>query len=69
MTESTIKVDGMHCEHCVSAVKNAVGALEGVASVEVDLDAKTVTVGYDPAKAPIEKIKAEIDDQGFEVVA
>jgi copper chaperone len=68
MTETTVKVDGMSCEHCVSAVKNAVGALDGITSVEVDLSAKTVKVVHDPAIAPIEKIKFEIEEQGYEVM-
>jgi copper chaperone CopZ len=35
----------------------------------VDLDAGTVTVAHDSAKAPIAAIKLAIEDQGYEVVA
>lgn len=68
MEKTVLRVDGMSCEHCVKAVKNAVGTLSGVASVAVDLNAKTVTVEHDPAKSPLDKIKFEIEDQGYEVV-
>ena len=69
MERTVLRVDGMSCEHCVKAIKNAVGTLSGVASVEVDLNAKTVTVEHDPAQSPVEKIKLEIEGQGYDVVA
>ncbi|HNX14461.1 MAG TPA: copper chaperone CopZ [Oscillospiraceae bacterium] len=69
MEKSIIRVDGMSCEHCVKAVTKAVGALPGIGNVTVDLKGKTVTVDYDPAKTPLEKIKTEINDQGYDVIA
>ncbi|MBK5245446.1 MAG: heavy-metal-associated domain-containing protein, partial [Eubacteriaceae bacterium] len=42
MEKLTLNVEGMSCSHCEKAVKNAVGALDGVASVDVDLAQKTV---------------------------
>jgi copper chaperone len=59
----------MSCEHCVKAITKAVGSLDGVSEVKVDLDAKTVTVTHDAAKAPLDKIKSEIEDQGYEVIS
>lgn len=38
--KKTLLVEGMSCGHCEMAVKKAVGALEGVESVVVDLGAK-----------------------------
>ena len=67
MKTTIINVDGMSCEHCVKSVKNAVGALPGVQSVAVDLKAKTVTVEHDPATAPVDKIKTEIEDLGYDI--
>lgn len=69
MEKSIIRVDGMSCEHCVKAVTKAVGALPGIGNVIVDLKGKTVTVDYDPAKTPLGKIKTEINDQGYDVIA
>jgi copper chaperone len=62
-----LTVDGMSCEHCVKAVSTAVGALEGVTSVAVDLAAKTVTVGHEPA-ITVDTIKEAIEEQGYDVV-
>lgn len=68
MEKIMLNVEGMSCQHCVKAVNNAVGALPGINSVSVDLAAKTVTVDYDPAKSSVDTIKAEIEDQGYDVV-
>lgn len=59
----TYNVPGMTCGHCESAVKNEVGALDGVSSVEVDLDSKLVTVSGD---ASDDAIRAAIDEAGYE---
>lgn len=60
----TISVPGMTCGHCEAAVKQEVGRLPGVVSVEVDLETKLVTVvGSSDAVA----IAAAIDEAGFEV--
>ncbi len=67
MTRTALRVDGMSCEHCVKAIKTAVGALPGVGSVSVDLKAKAVAVEYDPSQSPLDRIKAEIEDQGYSV--
>lgn len=69
MEKSVIRVDGMSCEHCVKAVTNAVSALAGVSGVQVDLEAKTASVEYDAGRISLDKIKAEIEDQGYDVVA
>lgn len=68
MEKSVLNVDGMSCQHCVKAITQAVGALSGVSSVAVDLDAKTVTVEHD-ATLSLDKIKSEIEDQGYDIIA
>lgn len=45
MTDTiTYRVPGIHCEHCARAIREEVSAVEGVETVEVELDAKRVTV-------------------------
>ena len=63
-----LKVDGMSCEHCVKAVTNAVEVLPGVENVAVSLESKTVTFAYNPDLSALDKIKQEIEDQGYDVV-
>ena len=59
----TYRVPEMSCDHCRNAIETNVGPLEGVASVAVDLDAKTVTVVGGDAAAII----SAIDDAGFDI--
>jgi copper chaperone len=68
MEKIVLNVEGMSCEHCVKAVTGAVGALPGVSGVVVDLAAKTVTVEHVPGTAPVEKINAELEEQGYDGV-
>jgi copper chaperone len=62
-----LNVEGMSCQHCVKAVKGSVSALPGVDSVEVSLERKRVTVGYDPARVGIPAVKSAIEDAGYAV--
>lgn len=68
MEKTVIKVEGMSCDHCVKAITNAVSALPGIGGVAVDLQAGTVTVEHDPTHSPLDKIRAEIEDQGYDVI-
>ena len=42
MIDTTYTVSGMTCGHCVKAVTEEVGAVPGVAAVDLDLDGKLV---------------------------
>ena len=63
----TLNVEGMSCSHCENSVKKAVGALDGVESVAVDLGGNKVTVEFDAEKVSIDVIKDTIEDQGYDV--
>ena len=65
--KKTIKIDGMMCKHCVAHVTKALSALEGVNSVEVNLEEGTAFVC---ASVQIEDavLSAAIVDAGYEVV-
>lgn len=68
MRENTIlTVPDMSCSHCESSIKKAVGTLNGVENVIVDLATKKVSVEYDSAKVSVETIRNSIEDQGYNV--
>jgi mercuric ion binding protein len=46
----TLDVKNMTCVVCPITVRKALEKVQGVASVKVDLDAKTATVTFDPDK-------------------
>ncbi|MFF9849560.1 heavy-metal-associated domain-containing protein [Streptomyces litmocidini] len=65
-TVTVYAVSGMTCGHCKSAVTKSVSALDGVVSVDVDVDGGlvTVTTGGEPDDAAI---TAAVDDAGYEL--
>jgi copper chaperone CopZ len=60
----TYSVPGMSCGHCRSAITAEVAAVSGVATVDVDLDAKRVTVGG--SELDDAALVAAIDKAGYE---
>lgn len=63
----TIAIEGMHCQHCVAAVNEALEAVSGVTSVKVSLEKNNAVVegeGLDDAA-----LKAAVEDTGFDVAA
>ena len=66
MTETTLSVPEIHCDHCKMSIEGAVKALDGVASAEVSVEQATVSVGFD-APASLEGIIGAIEDQGYDV--
>jgi len=68
MTETTLSVPEIHCDHCKHSIEGAVGALDGVTSAAVDVEQRTVSVEFD-APASVDGIIEAIEDQGYEVPA
>ncbi len=64
---TTIKINGMKCQHCVSSVTKALETIEGVSDVTVNLENAEATY---TAKASVTtgQIKEEIKKIGFEPV-
>ena len=65
MEQLTYTVPGMSCGHCRAAITAELEPVPGVESVDVDLDAKRVTVtGADLDDATL---RAAIDEAGYDV--
>jgi copper chaperone len=67
MVQEVLSVPEVTCEHCVSAIEGAVGALQGVESVKVDLGRKDVTIRYDDGLVGHNSIVTAIQGEGYEV--
>ncbi|HEY7703335.1 MAG TPA: heavy-metal-associated domain-containing protein [Acidimicrobiia bacterium] len=67
MTDLTISVPEIHCDHCKTSLEAAVGALAGVSEVSVDIPAAVVTVAFDEAAVSRAEIVGAIEGQGYEV--
>lgn len=54
-------VPKVHCNHCALTIKEEVGEVAGVEDVEVDLDAKRVSVrGDNVADEAVRKVLADV---------
>lgn len=63
-----VVVEGMHCQHCQSAVQKALAAVEGVTEAKVDLEKKTATVSM-TAEVSDEALMKAVSDAGFDPVS
>jgi copper ion binding protein len=59
-------VDGMTCQHCVTAITEDVTAVPGVTEVQVDLAAGRVKVSSD-SQFDDAAVRAAIEEAGYEV--
>ena len=66
MASTTLSVPEIHCGHCKSAIEGAVGPLDGVRTVEVDVDSRSVRVEHDDA-VTVRALVGVIEDQGYDV--
>jgi copper chaperone len=60
----TYSVPGMSCDHCKRAVTEELRGVQGVATVEVDLETKLVTVAGEPLDDA--ELRAAIVEAGYE---
>ena len=62
-TTRTYAVPGVSCGHCKQSIESEVSTVDGVVAVDVDVEAKLVTVsgGEDAA------IRQAIDDAGYDI--
>ena len=67
MESATLVAPDISCEHCQHAIEGAVGKMEGVSTVKVDIPTKSVHIDYDPQKVTLDKIEAVMDDEGYTV--
>ena len=65
--QTTLRVKGMTCQHCIMSVKKALAKLEGIQHVDVDL--QQAEVRFDNTKGVASDLmKKAIEEAGYEVV-
>jgi copper chaperone len=60
-----LKVTGMTCGHCESAVKRTLMKLDGVESVNASHAENRVVASYDPARVAPEAMRSAIESLGY----
>ena len=64
---ATISIEGMSCEHCVRAVKDALSSQNGVKSADVSLEEKNARVVYDDEHTGLSDLESVIVEEGYEI--
>lgn len=65
--ETTLKIEGMMCNHCKKHVEEALSAMDGVTSVKVDFETKSADVKA-IREISIDEFTKVIADAGYELV-
>lgn len=64
--ESTVKIKGMSCQHCVMSVTKTLNSLTGVSDVKVDLGKGEASFSHD-SSLDINELRNRIEKAGFEI--
>ncbi len=67
MSTATLTIDGMSCQHCVRAVREALEAVPGVTVSRVEIG--SAEVSYDPSQSSSDAIAAAVSDAGYDASA
>jgi copper chaperone CopZ len=66
MAETLVKIGGMSCQHCVMAVKKALGGVPGI--MESSVQVGSALVKYDESKVKQTEIEKVIEKAGYSIV-
>lgn len=69
MQTKVIKVLGMSCGSCISAVNQAISEINGVNEVSVSLSNGMVTVQYDEQLTSVDRFDEAVEKAGYAVNA
>lgn len=64
MSETSYTVPAIHCAHCADTIREDVGEVEGVETVEVDVGTKIVTVRG--AEFSDQSVRSALREAGYE---
>ena len=68
MATTTLKIQGMTCNHCVMRVAKALKGTAGVQDAQVDLQKGQAVVTYDDTKVAFDKLSFAVVEAGYKVV-
>ena len=68
MAKTTLKIQGMTCNHCVMRVAKALKAVPGVQDAQVDLQKAEAVVTFDDGAVAVEKLSSAVVEAGYKTV-
>lgn len=63
--ETTLKIEGMHCEGCTQRVTNVLERLHGVRAADVELENETARVEHAPEDPSVDEMKEAVEKAGY----
>lgn len=60
-----LKIQGMSCDHCVAAVKQALEGVDGVQRADVTLEPGKATVEHEHG-TPLAALVGAVEEEGYE---
>ncbi|MDA8218920.1 MAG: heavy metal-associated domain-containing protein, partial [Dehalococcoidales bacterium] len=63
----TLPIEGMSCASCALAIERGLRKMPGVKLANVNFAAEKATVEFDPTRVDLRKIRATVDDLGYEL--
>ncbi|KUI47141.1 cation-transporting ATPase [Mycobacterium sp. GA-1199] len=68
MATTTVTVTGMTCEHCAASVREELGEVPGVKSVDVDVASGAVTID---SVSPVDAgaIRTAVEEAGYQLAS
>jgi copper chaperone len=68
MSKTTLKIQGMTCNHCVMRVTKALKAIPGVQEAQVDLQKAEAMVSYDETQVNKSEFSAAVVNAGYKII-
>jgi copper chaperone len=69
MATTVLNVPDISCEHCERTISGALGPVEGVRDVQVDVPARQVRVDYDENLVDVERMKDVLEQEDYPVAS
>jgi copper chaperone len=67
MTDKTLSVPDVSCDHCKMTIERALGRVSGIGAATVDVPAKTVALSFDETAVSLDEIVEALSGVGYEV--
>jgi Cu+-exporting ATPase len=68
MAEMTAHAPDISCEGCANAIQRALGRLDGVQNVSVDVPSKIIQVQYDEGLVDTHQVLVKLSNAGYDSV-
>ncbi|MDD4564329.1 MAG: heavy metal translocating P-type ATPase [Eubacteriales bacterium] len=68
LNKETLKITGMSCAACAARIEKAVGKMDGVEQISVNLATEKAAVSYDSRTTNLSAIKEKIEKTGYSVL-